>query len=117
MQLQQVIDALRISKSDTERSSLKNLHSDLTELLQLTRETLQEHQTPNTDPFADEMSLFMAEIGNEVDPSPSATSTSNKRLQSIKVNIIYFFIKYMLTRSCKFSGFYELKLFSNWFDN
>lgn len=86
MQLQQVIDALRLSKSDTERSSLQNLHSDLTELLQLTRETLHEHQTPNTDPFADEMSLFMAEIGKEEDPSLSATSTSDKRLQNIKVN-------------------------------
>lgn len=91
MQLQQVIDALRLSKSDTERSSLQNLHSDLTELLQLTRETLQEHQTPNTDPFADEMSLFMAEIGKEADPS--STSTSVKRLQNIKVNIFYFYTK------------------------
>lgn len=97
MQLQQVIDALRLSKSDTEeRNSLKNLHSDLTELLQLTRETLQEHQdqTPNADPFAVEMSLFMAEIGKEEDPSSSATSNSDKRLQSIKVllNIIYSYI-------------------------
>lgn len=83
MQLQQVNDALRLSNSDTERSSLQNLRSDLTELLQLTRETLQEHQTPNTDPFADEMSLFMAEISKDVDPSPA----SDKRLQNIKVNI------------------------------
>ncbi len=45
--------------------SLENLRTDLTELLDLTKEQLNEldsEDVPSTDPFEDEMKLFLSEI-------------------------------------------------------
>lgn len=84
MQLQQVKEALKICKTDTEKQSLENLKSDLNELLDLTQETLNEQDATSSsynvkDPFADEMNLFMAEISGDIEIEPTnKSSTHNK---------------------------------------
>ena len=57
----QVNEALKLisDNGSAERDSLENLKSDLTELLQLTQETL------NEQTISDEMKLFMSEINDD----------------------------------------------------
>lgn len=71
--MSQVSEASKVCTSDTEKASLENLKCDLQEILDLTRETLNEMKgTSNTceeindedDPYAQEMAIFMAEINN-----------------------------------------------------
>lgn len=96
-QLSQVDEALKVA-NETEQSSLSNLRSDLQELLDLTRETLNEQQKESSaegastndddDPFAQEMALFMAEM-NEKDARNStddnAEATLSDELLKFKV--------------------------------
>lgn len=81
LQLLQVSEAIKVCSNDTEKASLENLKCDLQEILDLTRETLNELQGPSNapeelndeeDPYAQEMAIFMAEL-NEC-----GSSTSNK---------------------------------------
>ncbi|XP_058823500.1 zinc finger CCCH-type with G patch domain-containing protein [Topomyia yanbarensis] len=65
-QLDQVEKALTTATEQSEREDLANLKNDITELLRLTRETLQhEHgpiETPVKHNIEDEFALFMSEI-------------------------------------------------------
>lgn len=101
-QLSQVNEALRVCTSDTERASLENLKCDLEEILNLTRETLNElngssnggsgsgsggsggggggddenvDEYDDDDPYAQEMAIFLAEI-NDCDDDNGNTSKS-----------------------------------------
>lgn len=88
--LSQVSEALRVITSETERASLENLRCDLQEILDLTRETLNEMKgNTNTeddaqnddnedDPYAQEMALFMAQIND------SQPNFSNEAQQLVK---------------------------------
>lgn len=73
--MSQVSEALKVCATDTETASLENLKCDLQELLDLTRETLNESKGASTsqagddlsnededDPYVKEMALFMAEL-------------------------------------------------------
>lgn len=85
--MSQVGEALKVCASDIEKSSLENLRSDLQELLDLTRETLNEQQkgsndegastNDDDDPFAQEMALFMAEV-NESEPQNDVVDGETK---------------------------------------
>lgn len=84
-QLSQVDEALKVCGNETERSSLENLRSDLQEILDLTRETLNEQQkgsnaegastNDDDDQFAQEMALFMSEI-NETENGSANNDTA-----------------------------------------
>lgn len=101
LQLSQVSEALKVCSNDTERASLENLKCDLEEILELTRETLNELKGPSTtkndeapkneeeDPYAQEMAIFLAEINNfEGSTSKSADNLSEqvtKEMEKLKV--------------------------------
>lgn len=98
-QLSQVNQAIQVCTSDTERASLENLKCDLEEILNLTRETLNELKGPSNvgggsggvgggderngdeddddedDPYAQEMAIFLAEI-NDCEGGSGSTSKS-----------------------------------------
>lgn len=90
-QLSQVNQALQACTSDLERASLENLKCDLEEILNLTRETLNELKKPSNiggndadgnadeddddDPYAQEMAIFLAEI-NDCEGGSGSTSKS-----------------------------------------
>lgn len=84
--------ALQACTSDIERASLENLKCDLEEILNLTRETLNELKKPSNvggvddanadendddddDPYAQEMAIFLAEI-NDCEGRSGSTSKS-----------------------------------------
>lgn len=81
--------ALQVCTNDIERASLENLKCDLEEILNLTRETLNELKKPSNvgvddgnadeddddDPYAQEMAIFMAEI-NDCEGGSGSTSKS-----------------------------------------
>ena len=90
LQLLQVYQALQVCTDDTERASLENLKCDLEEILELTRETLNELKGPSNgaggddgnadeddedDPYAQEMAIFLAEI-NDCEGGSGSTSKS-----------------------------------------
>lgn len=87
LQFLQVNEAIKVCSNDTEKASLENLKCDLQEILDLTRETLNELKGSSNpaeelndgeDPYAQEMAIFMAEL-NEC-----GSSTSNKRMDNSK---------------------------------
>ncbi|XP_055640921.1 zinc finger CCCH-type with G patch domain-containing protein [Toxorhynchites rutilus septentrionalis] len=73
-QLSQVEQAIVAANSQEERKDLENLKSDLSELLKLTRETL-EHEhgggAEKSNPIDDEFARFMAEINATDDVQPT----------------------------------------------
>lgn len=88
LQLSQVNQALQVCTNDIERASLENLKCDLEEILNLTRETLNELKKPSNvggaddanadeddddDPYAQEMAIFLAEI-NDCEGGSGSTS-------------------------------------------
>lgn len=84
--MSQVGETLKVCSNDTEKASLENLKCDLQEILDLTRETLNEMQgTSNAteelndveDVYAQEMAIFLAEI-NEYATSTSKTAENSK---------------------------------------
>lgn len=101
---------LACAKGSAEWDSLQNLRSDLTELLELTRESLCElggssgggrnddktieDDDDDLDPFADEMNLFMAEIQKEdISDDNKATSTTTSADEKFKILKVYFLFK------------------------
>lgn len=99
LQLTQVSEALKVCSNDAERASLENLKCDLEEILDLTRETLNELRGPSTicdvpndaeDLYAKEMALFLAEINkvNEEIASKSADMTSDVSSDVEKFKVI-----------------------------
>lgn len=76
IQLSQVNDAIRSSKSNEEKETLKSLKNDLNELISLTNETIK-HQKPSKS-IDDEFALYMSEIKN-LDENISGTSSSSKQ--------------------------------------
>lgn len=97
-QLIQVETALASCKASAEWDSLDNLKRDLTELLELTEEQLNELDNgvdgaASTDPFEDEMQLFLSEIRNadQADNSDDIVHcNSNNRIEAMKVNVERF---------------------------
>lgn len=107
LQLTQVSEALKVCTNDTERASLENLKCDLQEILDLTRETLNELKgtsnvcdgpSEETDPFAREMAILMAEINefatNAIAASKSTENDSDQTSCSEvdKFKVKFFFI-------------------------
>lgn len=102
-QLSQVNQALQVCTNDTERASLENLKCDLEEILNLTRETLNELKGPSNngsggdeenadeddddDPYAQEMAIFLAEI-NDCDGGNGSGSCSGSTSKSTVPNPI-----------------------------
>lgn len=89
---------MQVCSNDTEKASLENLKCDLQEILDLTRETLNELQGPSNeelndeeDPYAQEMAIFMAEL-NECRTSSTSKTADNSNhqtrneLEKFKVN-------------------------------
>lgn len=73
IQLSQVNDAIKFSKSNDEKETLKSLKNDLNELIRLTNETIQ-YQQPNKS-IDDEFALYMSEI-KSLDENISGSSSS-----------------------------------------
>lgn len=99
--MSQVSEAIKVCSNDTERASLENLKCDLEEILDLTRETLNELKGPSNtcetlndeeDPYAQEVAIFLAEINNcEGSTSKSADISSEQTsndLEKFRVNNI-----------------------------
>ncbi|KAJ6633505.1 Zinc finger CCCH-type with G patch domain-containing protein [Pseudolycoriella hygida] len=83
-QLTQVETAISSCTDLSQINSLKNLKNDLTELLDLTTEQLNELDNDEpTDPFDDEMKLFLAEI-HDVDRSDNVDNNFDSKLEAIK---------------------------------
>lgn len=88
--------------NETEKASLENLKCDLQEILDLTRETLNELQgTSNTceelndedDPYAQEMAIFMAAINNcETNTTENIKNQTPNELDKFKVFIETHFL-------------------------
>lgn len=109
MQLSQVDDAQKVCTNDTEKGSLDNLRCDLQELLDLTRETLNEQKgTTNADeecrndnndddvddPYAQEMALFMAELNAcEANSTNELNKVASEELAKFKVNNTTIFLR------------------------
>lgn len=100
LQLSQVSEALKLCPNDTEQASLENLKCDLEELLELSRETLNESKGASTsqevvdelsnqddeDPYAKEMAIFMAELkgcGANIENNHTKNET-NHELEKLK---------------------------------
>lgn len=92
--MSQVNEAMKVCSNDTEKASLENLKCDLQEILDLTRETLNDTQGPSNmneelndeeDPYAQEMAIFMAEL-NECRSSTSKTPENSKNQTSIEMD-------------------------------
>lgn len=92
---------MKICSNDTERASLENLKCDLQEILDLTRETLNELQGPSNtneelndeeDPYAQEMAIFMAEL-NECRSSTSKATDNLKNQTPNEVDTFKVSIK------------------------
>lgn len=90
---------MKVCSNDTERASLENLKCDLQEILDLTRETLNELQGPSNtneelndeeDPYAQEMAIFMAEL-NECRSSTSKATDNSKNQTEVSVDTIYIY--------------------------
>lgn len=104
LQLSQVGETIKVCETDEEKSSLENLKSDLQELLDLTRETLNEQHKGSSaegastndddDPFGQEMALFMSEI-NESESQSAAfdqnENANNEDVHKFKVCTLYMF--------------------------
>lgn len=73
IQLSQVNDAIKFSKSNEEKETLKSLKNDLNELIRLTNETIK-YEKP-TKSIDDEFALYMSEI-KSLDENISASSSS-----------------------------------------
>lgn len=93
--MSQVSEAMKVCSNDTERASLENLKCDLQEILDLTRETLNELQGPSNtneelndeeDPYAQEMAIFMAEL-NECRSSTSKATDNSKNQTPNEVSV------------------------------
>lgn len=111
LQLSQVSEALKVCTNDTERASLENLKCDLEEILELTRETLNELKGPSNpsttceppkndeeDPYAQEMAIFLAEINNfESSTSKSADNLSEQVAKEMeKFKVIFEYISFQI---------------------
>lgn len=69
----------------TQLDSLENLKKDLTELLDLTKEQVNElGSDQSTDPFEDEMKLFLSEI-RSVEQPETADENFDSKIETIKV--------------------------------
>lgn len=91
---------MKVCKNDTEKASLENLQCDLQELLDLTRETLNEQNgtTPADDdsrnndevddPYAQEMALFMAEMNEFEASANNDKNPQTEELAKFKVHIL-----------------------------
>lgn len=91
LQLLQVNEAIKVCSNDTEKASLENLKCDLQEILDLTRETLNELQGPSNaaeelndeeDPYAQEMAIFMAQLNECGSSTSNKTSMDNSKNQT-----------------------------------
>lgn len=72
----------------TQIDSLDNLKKDLTELLDLTEEQLHELDNDDgqsTDPFEDEMKLFLSEIRDVEHADDQSDDNYESNLEAIKV--------------------------------
>lgn len=115
---------MKVCSNDTEKASLENLKCDLQEILDLTRETLNELQGPSNtneelndeeDPYAQEMAIFMAEL-NECRSSTSKTTDNSKNqtpneVDKFKVSGIppsYTYIYFMNISSFKAIVFFSI---------
>lgn len=100
-QLSQVGEALKVCTNDSEKASLENLRCDLQELLDLTRETLNEpkgttkaddecrndNEDDVDDPYAQEMALFMAELNKcESSAANDDNKVESEEVVKFKVN-------------------------------
>lgn len=91
--MSQVGEAIKVCETDEEKSSLENLRSDLQELLDLTRETLNEQQKGSSaegastndddDPFGQEMALFMSEINESESQSAAFDQIENQNNEDV----------------------------------
>lgn len=87
-------EAVKVITNETEKASLDNLRCDLQEILDLTRETLNELKgNTNTeddaqnddnedDPYAQEMALFMAQIN---DTQPNSSNEAHHSAKDVEV--------------------------------
>lgn len=101
--MSQVAEAIKVCETNEEKSSLENLRSDLQELLDLTRETLNEQQKGSSaegasnndddDTFGQEMALFMSEINESESQSAAFDQTENQNHEDVpkfKVCELYY---------------------------
>lgn len=89
IQLSQVNDAIKFSKSIEEKESLKSLKNDLNELISLTNETIK-FQKPNKT-IDDEFALYMSEIKSldeNITGTTSSSSSSNNCNKKSDVEIV-----------------------------
>lgn len=85
LQLVQVETTIASCTDATQIESLENLKKDLTELLDLTEEQLNELDSGQTsDPFEDEMNLFLSEIRN-VEGTESGDDNLESKIEAIQV--------------------------------
>lgn len=75
IQLKQVNDAIKLSKSSEEKETLNSLKNDLNELIRLTNETI-EYEKPNKT-IDDEFALYMSEL-KSLDENISGSSSSKQ---------------------------------------
>ncbi|XP_037035733.1 zinc finger CCCH-type with G patch domain-containing protein [Bradysia coprophila] len=90
-QLIQVEKTIALCTDPTQRDSLENLRKDLTELLDLTKEQLNELGSgQSTDPFEDEMKLFLSEIRSveqSEDVAEDVDENFEARIETIKTQL------------------------------
>lgn len=107
---------MKVCSNDTERASLENLKCDLQEILDLTRETLNELQGPSNtneelndeeDPYAQEMAIFMAELNECRSSTSKATDNSKNQTDAFKVYNIHIFHESLFIQ-CDYYFFFSI---------